>query len=230
MASRSTRTPAAGRPGRRRRGPAPGRSPTGRSRRSAARRGELQLLDHPLCRMITCALEPRSTRTPGHRSTVETAPPRTSSDSTTSTRRPARARWQAATRPLWPEPMTTASTDRGRRSIRSAGGGGASGGWAPRMRTAGRRRGSGTAGQVDEAVGVVEPERLGVGVGVVSSAAGWGRSATSACSSWRPRPRLWGRVDVQLADLEGAGQPLLRRPAVEGVAHLVVPPLAGGTR
>ena len=46
----------------------------------------------PLCRMITCALEPRSTRTPGQRSTVDTAPPSTASASTTSTESPARAR------------------------------------------------------------------------------------------------------------------------------------------
>ena len=57
---------------------------------------------------------------------------------------------------------------------------------------------------------------------------GAGRSATRACSSRRPRPAaLVVGVDVQLADLEGAGQPLLRRPPVEGGADLVVPPLAG---
>src|SRR3954471_8928428 len=38
---------------------------------------------------------------------------------------------------------------------------------------------------------------------------------------------LVGGGHVQLADLERAGQPLLRRPPVQGVAHLVVPPLAG---
>ena len=41
-------------------------------------------------------------------------------------------------------------------------------------------------------------------------------------------PALVVGVDVQLADLEGAGQPLLRRPPVQGRPDLVVPPLARG--
>src|SRR3954454_4269672 len=106
----------------------------------------------PLCRMITCALEPRSTRTPGQRSTVETAPPRTASDSTTSTDRPTGARKQAATSPLWPEPITTTSTREpgaggGVLTLSCSPGSGqvdAGGGARPGWRTAVSRPGSGS--------------------------------------------------------------------------------------
>src|SRR6266511_2301358 len=53
---------------------------------------------------------PGEARTPGHSSSVTHAPPTMSRRSKTSTSSPARARYAAATRPLWPAPMTTASS------------------------------------------------------------------------------------------------------------------------
>src|SRR5215471_15011807 len=46
---------------------------------------------------------------PGNTSSVTAAPPSTWRRSSTSTLRPARARYAAAVRPLWPPPMTIAS-------------------------------------------------------------------------------------------------------------------------
>ena len=46
---------------------------------------------------------------PGKTSSVTAAPPRTWRRSSTSTFLPARARYAAVVRPLWPPPMTTAS-------------------------------------------------------------------------------------------------------------------------
>src|SRR3954454_16950271 len=55
---------------------------------------------------------PGDARTPGHSSSVTHAPPTISRRSKTSTDRPARARYAAATSPLWPAPTTTASGTR----------------------------------------------------------------------------------------------------------------------
>src|SRR4051794_6328246 len=52
---------------------------------------------------------PGDARTPGHSSSVTQAPPTISRRSNTSTDNPARARYAAATSPLWPAPTTTAS-------------------------------------------------------------------------------------------------------------------------
>ena len=46
---------------------------------------------------------------PGKTSSVTAAPPSTYRRSSTSTRLPARARYAAFTRPLWPPPMTMTS-------------------------------------------------------------------------------------------------------------------------
>ena len=48
-------------------------------------------------------------RKPGTISSVTAAPPSTSRRSRTTTRMPARARYAAVTRPLWPPPMMMAS-------------------------------------------------------------------------------------------------------------------------
>src|SRR3954452_21319622 len=55
---------------------------------------------------------PGEARTPGHSSSVTHAPPTISRRSKTSTDSPARAKYAAATRPLWPGPTTTASGTR----------------------------------------------------------------------------------------------------------------------
>src|SRR3954471_13368647 len=55
---------------------------------------------------------PGDARTPGHSSSVTQAPPTMSRRSKTSTDSPARARYAAATSPLWPAPTTTASGTR----------------------------------------------------------------------------------------------------------------------
>src|SRR3954453_16316636 len=53
---------------------------------------------------------PGDARTPGHSSSVTDAPPTMSRRLKTSTDRPARARYAAATSPLWPAPTTIASS------------------------------------------------------------------------------------------------------------------------
>src|SRR3954454_5936485 len=64
---------------------------------------------------------PGDARTPGHSSSVTHAPPTISRRSKTSTDIPARARYAAATSPLWPAPTTTASgTDISRLDFRAA--------------------------------------------------------------------------------------------------------------
>src|SRR6185503_3344601 len=57
---------------------------------------------------------PGDARTPGHSSSVTQAPPTTSRRSKHSTANPARARYAAATRPLWPAPITATSSTRPR--------------------------------------------------------------------------------------------------------------------
>src|SRR4051794_14867113 len=57
---------------------------------------------------------PGDARTPGHSSSVTQAPPTMSRRSKHSTVSPARARYAAATRPLWPAPMTATSSTRPR--------------------------------------------------------------------------------------------------------------------
>ena len=84
------------------------------------------------------------------------------------------------------------------------------------------------AGQVDEAVGVVEPEGLRVGVRGRQQRGGVGQAVDEGVQQPPAEPlALVVGVDVQLAHLERVGQPALRRPAVEGGADLVVPPLPG---